>query len=152
MTKGIDGMTVIPLRRIPDERGCVLHMLRRDDPLFEQFGEIYFSMVYPGVVKAWHLHKKMTLNYAVIKGMVKLVLYDDRPSSPTRGTLVELFTGELDYSLIKIPPNVWNGFKGIGTEPAIVANCATIPHDPDEIVRMDPKSGQIPYDWSLKDG
>jgi dTDP-4-dehydrorhamnose 3,5-epimerase len=152
MTKGIDGVTVVPLRRIPDERGCVLHMLRRDDPLFEQFGEIYFSMVYPGVVKAWHLHKKMTLNYAVIKGMVKLVIYDDRPSSPTKGALVELFTGELDYSLIKIPPGVWNGFKGIGTEPAIVANCASIPHDPDEIVRMDPKSDRIPYDWSLKNG
>jgi len=152
MTKGIDGVTVKPLRRIADERGCVMHMLRRDDDLFEQFGEIYFSMVYPGVIKAWHLHKKMTLNYAVIKGMVKLVLYDDRPSSPTKGTLMELFTGELDFSLIKIPPGVWNGFKGIGTEPAIVANCATIPHDPDEIVRMDPKGDRIPYDWSLKNG
>jgi dTDP-4-dehydrorhamnose 3,5-epimerase len=152
MTKGIDGVTVKPLKRIPDERGCVFHMLRRDDPLFEQFGEIYFSMVYPGAIKAWHLHKKMTLNYAVITGMVKLVIYDDRTGSPTRGTLMELFTGELDFSLIKIPPGVWNGFKGIGTEPAIVANCASIPHDPDEIVRMDPGSDKIPYDWSLKNG
>ena len=152
MTKGIEGVTVKPLKRIPDERGCVFHMLRRDDPLFEQFGEIYFSMVYPGVIKAWHLHKRMTLNYAVILGMVKLVLYDDRPGSPTKGTLMELFTGDLDFSLIKIPPGVWNGFKGIGTEPAIVANCASIPHDPDEIVRMDPKSEKIPYDWTRKDG
>jgi dTDP-4-dehydrorhamnose 3,5-epimerase len=127
-------------------------MLRRDDPQFEQFGEIYFSMVYPGVVKAWHLHKKMALNYAVIKGMIKLVIYDDRAGSPTKGTLMELFTGELDYSLVHIPAGVWNGFKGIGTEPAIVANCATIPHDPDEIVRMDPQSKKIPYDWSLKNG
>jgi dTDP-4-dehydrorhamnose 3,5-epimerase len=152
MTKSIDGVIVKPLKKIPDERGCVMHMLRRDDPQFEQFGEIYFSMVYPGAVKAWHLHKKMTLNYAVILGMIKLVLYDDRAGSPTKGTLMELFTGELDYSLVHIPAGVWNGFKGIGTEPAIVANCATIPHDPDEIVRMDPASKKIPYDWSLKNG
>jgi len=152
MTKNIDGVIVKPLKKIPDERGCVMHMLRRDDPLFEQFGEIYFSMVYPGVVKAWHLHKKMALNYAVIKGMIKLVIYDDRAGSPTKGTLMELFTGGLDYSIVHIPPGVWNGFKGIGTEPAIVANCATIPHDPDEIVRMDPQSKKIPYDWSLKNG
>jgi dTDP-4-dehydrorhamnose 3,5-epimerase len=152
MTKSIDGVTVKPLRRIPDERGCVMHMLRRDDPAFEQFGEIYFSMAYPGVVKAWHLHKRMALNYAVIKGMIKLVLYDDRPGSPTKGTLMELFTGELDYSLVHIPPGVWNGFKCVGAEPAIVANCATIPHDPDEIVRMDPMGKKIPYDWSLKNG
>ena len=148
----IEGVIVKSLTRIPDERGCIFHMLRQDDPLFERFGEIYFSMVYPGVIKAWHLHKKMTLNYAVIKGMIKLVIYDDRRSSPTKGNLMELFTGEQNYALIRIPPNVWNGFKGAGTDPAIVANCATLPHDPEEILRMDPFSKKIPYDWSLKHG
>jgi len=148
----IEGVIVKSLTRIPDERGCIFHMLRQDDPLFERFGEIYFSMVYPGVIKAWHLHKKMTLNYAVIKGMIKLVIYDDRHSSPTKGNIMELFTGEQNYALIVIPPNVWNGFKGAGTGPAFVANCATLPHDPAEIVRMDPFSKKIPYDWSLKHG
>ena len=81
----IDGVRVTPLRRIPDERGAVLHMLREDDEHFERFGEIYFSTVYPGVVKGWHLHREMTLNYAVPMGMVKLVCYDDREGSPTRG-------------------------------------------------------------------
>ncbi len=146
----IHGVLVHPLKQIPDERGKVMHMLRCDDPHFEQFGEIYFSVIYPGVVKGWHLHKRMTLNYAVVSGMIKLVLYDDRPESPTRGELQELFVGESNYVLVKIPPGVWNGFKGIGVTPAIVANCATIPHDPDEIVRMDPFDNPIPYDWSLK--
>ena len=146
----IDGVLVHPLTQIPDERGKIMHMLRADDPHFEKFGEIYFSTVYPGVVKGWHLHKLMTLNYTVVSGTVKLVLYDDRPNSPTRSELMELFVGQANYVLVKIPPGVWNGFKGIGLDPAIVANCATIPHDPNEIERMDPFKNSIPYDWILK--
>ena len=94
----------------------------------------------------------MTLNYAVPVGMVKLVCYDDRPDSPTRGVIQELHVGELHYVLVTIPPCVWNGFKGVGTAPALVANCATEPHDPDEIERLDPFGGRIPYDWELRHG
>lgn len=148
----IDGMRITPLRRIPDERGAVMHMLRVDAEHFERFGEIYFSLVYPGAIKAWHVHKRMTLNYAVPVGMVKLVCYDDRADSPTRGNLVELFIGDLNYVLVTIPPGVWNGFKGMGDSAALVANCATEPHEPDEIVRKDPFSADIPYDWALAHG
>ena len=148
----IEGVSIRPLRQMPDERGKIMHMLRRDDPWFEKFGEIYFSVVYPGVIKGWHLHKTMTLNYAVVSGMIKVVLFDDREGSVTKGELQEIFTGEEAYSLITIPPAVWNGFKGCGVKPAIVANCATEPHDPAEIVRMDPFSEKIPYDWNLKHG
>lgn len=148
----IDGVRVTPLRRIPDERGAVLHMLRSDAEHFERFGEIYFSTVYPGAIKAWHLHKEMTLNYAVPVGMIKMVLYDGRDGSPTKGTLQELFVGELDYCLVTVPPQVWNGFKGIGATPALVANCATVAHHPDEIVRADPFAPDIPYDWSIRHG
>lgn len=146
----IKGVLVLPLKQIPDERGKIMHMLRSDDPHFDQFGEIYFSVVYPGVVKGWHLHTKMTVNYAVPVGMIKLVLYDERNNSSSKGQLLELFIGEDNYCLVKIPPMVWNGFKGIGIKPAIVANCATIPHDPDEIRRIDPFSNKIPYNWELK--
>jgi dTDP-4-dehydrorhamnose 3,5-epimerase len=148
----IDGVAVRLLKQIPDERGKVMHMLRADAPHFERFGEIYFSVVYPGAVKAWHLHKRMTLNYAVLCGSIKLVLYDDRQGSTTRGQLMELFVGEANYCLVTVPAGVWNGFKGIGSERAIVANCATDPHDPDEIVRMDPASPEIPYAWQLRHG
>ena len=85
-------------------------------------------------------------------GSIKLVLYDEREDSPTRGKLQEIFAGEDNYCLITVPPNVWNGFKGLGVEPAIVANCATEPHDPSEMVRSDPFSDRIPYDWNLKHG
>ena len=146
----IEGVHVRPLRRIPDERGTIMHMLRADEPHFEQFGEIYFSTVYPGVIKGWHIHTRITLNYAVIYGMIKLVLYDDRGGSSTRGEVQELFIGQDNYCLVTIPPLVWNGFKGIGTTVAIVANCATLPHDPEEIKRKDPFDPSIPYDWALK--
>jgi dTDP-4-dehydrorhamnose 3,5-epimerase len=145
----IDGVLVRRLGIIPDERGNVMHMLRADDPEFERFGEIYFSTVYPGVVKGWHLHTRMTVNYAVVSGMVKLVLFDDRSSSPTKEAVQELFVGEQNYVLVRIPPGIWNGFKGIGVKPAIVANCASLAHDPDEIRRRDPCSREIPYDWQL---
>ena len=128
----------------------MMHMLKSTDAVFEQFGEIYFSGVYPDVVKAWHIHSKMTLNYAVPVGIIKLVLYDGRKDSPTYREVQELFLGRNNYCLVTVPPNVWNGFKGIGTEMALVANCASIPHDPTEISRLDPSDNHIPYDWALK--
>ena len=102
----IDGVIITPLRQIPDERGKIMHMLRSDAPHFQQFGEIYFSCIYPGAIKAWHIHKVMTLNYAVVHGMIKFVLHDDRPDSPTRGETQEIFMGEQNYCLVTVPPMV----------------------------------------------
>ena len=145
----IDGVVVSPRKIIPDERGKVMHMLKATDPEFERFGEIYFSFVYPGVIKGWHLHREMIINYAVPVGMIKLVLFDDRAGPKTKGELQEIYLGEGNHCMVKVPVNVWNGFKGVGTVPAVVANCASIPHDPKEIERMDPFTKKIPYDWSL---
>jgi len=148
----IDGVVVTPKRQIVDERGKVMHMLRRDDPEFQEFGEIYFSTVNPGAIKGWHIHTKMTLNYYCVHGQVKLVLYDDREGSPTHGELQELFLGDANSWLVRIPPNIWNGVKGIAQTPSVVANCATLPHDPDEIGRLDPFDQRIPYSWELRHG
>lgn len=146
----IADVKITPLRQFLDERGKVMHMLKVGDLAFQQFGEIYFSCVYPGAIKGWHIHKEMTLNYAVPHGHIKFVLYDERPASPTRGEVQEIFMGPDNYCLVTVPPMVWNGFKGIGNETAVVANCATIPHSPDEIERRDPFDPSIPYDWALK--
>jgi dTDP-4-dehydrorhamnose 3,5-epimerase len=146
----IEGVHVTPLKQIPDERGKISHMVRCDSPGFDRFGEIYFSSIWPGVIKGWHIHKEMTLNYAVPVGHIKLVLFDERPDSPTRGEVQEIYLGESNYCLVTVPPMVWNGFKGIGDRMALVANCATIPHHPDEIMRCDPLNNHIPYDWALK--
>lgn len=146
----IEGVEIIPLRRIPDERGTIMHMLRVTDPHFQQFGEIYFSSIYPGVIKGWHLHREMTLNYACVFGRIKLVIYDDREGSATRGELMEIFLGPDNYSLVIIPPDVWNGFKGMSDPFALVANCCTHPHDPSRSSRMDPFDNFIAYNWDVK--
>lgn len=148
----IDGVEIFPLKRIQDERGMVMHMLKNSDPHFEKFGEIYFSVVYPGVIKAWHLHSRMTINYAVVVGNIKLVVFDQRPDSKTHGQLQEIYVGQVNYQLVRVPPGVVNGFTSVGGEKAIVANCADIPHDPGEITRIDPFTPTIPYDWQLKHG
>ena len=146
----IQGVKITPLKQIIDERGQVMLMMRTDDKIFKNFGEIYFSCTHPGVVKAWHMHKKMTLNYAIISGQLKIVLFDDRKKSSTKGTLQEIYMSTENYFLLSVPPLIWNGFKGIGTETSIVANCSDIPHDKNEMVRMNPNSNKIPYKWELK--
>lgn len=152
--KRIDGVNVKPLKVVADERGYLMEMLRCDDPFFQKFGQTYLSVAYPGVVKGWHYHKIQTDHFVIVKGMMKVVLYDDREGSPTKGTLNEFFMGERNPLLITIPPGVWHGMKGIGTEPAMLVNMPTEPYrydQPDEY-RVDPHQNEIPYDWSRKDG
>ena len=148
----IDGVKIIPLRQIADERGKIMHMMKATDPHFIEFGEIYFSCSWPGAVKAWHIHTTMTINNAVIAGRAKLVMYDLREDSPTKGELQEVFFGEDNYCLVQMPPGIANGYKAYGDKMVILANCATEPHDPDEIKRIDPFTDEIPYDWDLKHG
>jgi dTDP-4-dehydrorhamnose 3,5-epimerase len=148
----IQGVQVSQRRIIPDDRGKILHIMKSSDSLFSSFGEVYCSTVYPGVVKGWHLHKKMTLNYVALKGNIKFVLYDARPESTTYGQIQEIFMGENQYVMVKVPPMIWNGFTCIGNEEAFVINFTDIPHDPDEIIRMDPHHNElINYDWAVKD-
>ena len=148
----IEGVQVTSRKVIPDERGKIMHIMKSSDDQFNTFGEVYCSSVYPGVVKGWHMHKKMTLNYVVLKGNIKFVLYDDRPESKTYRQIQEIVIGENHYVMVTVPPLVWNGFKGIGMEEAFVINFTDIPHDPEEIVRMDPHQNElINYNWAVKD-
>ena len=150
MNNMITGVKIKPLQQISDEHGKIMHMLRNDSKDFIAFGEIYFSCIYPKAIKAWRLHKKMTSNYAVPLGKIKLVLYDDRSNSDTFGKVQEVITGVENYCLIIIPPLIWTGFSCIGNETAIIANCSTLPHDPNELERLDLNTSRIPYDWNLQ--
>lgn len=147
----IEGVKLTDLKVIEDERGSVRHMLRWTDSHFKKFGEIYFSSINPMVVKAWHLHTAMTLNYAVVVGNIQVGLIDLRGGSPTFGEYMDVYLSSFgpDYRLLTIPPGVWNGFRVVqgDTRSAIVANCATLPHDPDEIVRVHPEEFPVLYDW-----
>lgn len=154
----IEGVQIKSLKIIPDERGRLMEILRRDDPIFREFGQVYLTTAYPGVVKAWHYHKKQYDNFMVLQGMMKVVLFDDREASPTRGEINQFFLGDYNQQLIQIPPGVYHGFKCISEYEALVLNCPTElynyeepdeyrlpPHDP--VTKM-----KIPYDWGRKDG
>ena len=148
----IDGVSVKELRLIPDERGYLMEMLRSDDEIFQEFGQVYLSVAYPGVVKGWHYHKVQTDFFTIVKGMMKVVLYDDRPDSPTRGEINEFFMGDNNPILLKIPVGTMHGYKTIGTEPSLLVNFPTQLYnreEPDEY-REPYDSERIPYDWDIK--
>ena len=150
----IDGVKVKRLKVIPDERGLLMEMMRDDDEFFQKFGQVYLSVVYPGVVKGWHYHKKQTDHFVFVKGMAKVVLVDTRESSSTKGEVNEFFMGENNPILLVIPPFVLHGMKGIGTEAAYLVNTPTEHYnydEPDEF-RVPAHDPSIPYDWSRKDG
>ncbi len=150
----IHGVKTKTLRVIPDERGRLMEIFRMDDSLFQKFGQVYMTTTYPGVVKAWHYHKKQSDNIAVVRGMAKLALYDSREGSPTHGEVNEFFLGEHNPILVQIPHEVYHGWKCIGEVEAVIINIPTEVYDykkPDEY-RVDPHDNNIPYDWSRKDG
>ena len=150
----IEGVKVKPLRVIADERGWLMEILRADDAeMFSKFGQVYVSATYPGVVKAWHYHRRQVDNFACIAGMVKLVLVDTREGSPTRGAVNEFFVGTQNPILVQVPNLVYHGWKCISVEPSIVVNVPNETYDyvePDEY-RLEPH-GTLPYDWTRKDG
>jgi len=150
----IEGVKVKKLKVIPDERGRLMEMFRCDDELFTKFGQVYLSTTYPGVVKGWHYHKLQADNIVCVKGMLKLVLYDGRENSATKGEVSEFFLGEHNPLLVQVPKGVYHGWKCISENEAFVINCPTEPYNysqPDEH-RLDPHSSDIPYQWERKDG
>ncbi|WFN35339.1 dTDP-4-dehydrorhamnose 3,5-epimerase family protein [Methanogenium sp. S4BF] len=154
MNADIDGVHIKHLKVIPDERGWLMEILRCDDEIYSQFGQVYCTTAYPGVVKAWHYHKKQTDNFTCVHGMMKVALYDDREDSPTFRNLMELFIGEKNPALVTVPPGVCHGFKAIGDTTAFFVSIPTLAYnysDPDEF-RLPPDTDEIPYDWGLVPG
>ena len=150
----IHGVKVKKLKVVSDERGRLMEMLRADDELFLRFGQVYMTTAYPGVVKAWHYHKRQVDHFVCVKGMMKVVLYDSRPESSTHKEINEFFMGDYNPILLQIPPLVYHGFKCICEDEAIVINCPTEVYqygEPDEY-RIPAHGGEIPYDWARKDG
>jgi len=148
----IDGVIIKKLRANADERGCLTELLRSDEEIFEKFGQVYVSLNYPGVIRAWHYHKKQNDFWAVVKGMVKAVMYDARKDSPTKGEVQEVFLGEQNMVLLKIPIGVMHGYKTIGVEPSLLLNLPTEPYiasEPDEY-RLPYNTDEIPYNWDIQ--
>ena len=147
-SNNIHGVKIIKKNVIADDRGKILHMLKASDENFKKFGEIYFSYVFPNKIKAWHIHKRMTLNYVAAYGKIKLVLYDDRKNSNTFGKVQEIYLSNENHFLVSIPPMIWNGFTTADNNLAVLANCSDIPHDKKEILRLDYNDPKFPYNWT----
>lgn len=150
----INGVITKQLKVIPDERGRLMEILRSDEPIFKKFGQLYITTAYPGVVKGWHYHKMQTDHFVVVKGMMKVVLYDDRAGNPTHNEVNEFFMGEHNQILLTIPPFVVHGFKCISETEAMVINIPTeaYNHDEPDEFRFNPHFNDIPYKWDRKDG
>jgi dTDP-4-dehydrorhamnose 3,5-epimerase len=150
----INGVEIKQLKPFPDERGKVMELLRKDDDIFQEFAQAYLTTAYPEVIKAWHYHKLQKDLFVCVKGMIKLVLYDSRKGSKTKGEINQFFLGEQNPILVKIPENVFHGFKAIGTGEAVVINFPTQTYNkdnPDEY-RLPYNTKKIPYNWDIKMG
>jgi len=146
----IEGVIVQPLMQIADNRGSVLHMMTRDSKFLIQFGEVYFSEIHSGKIKAWKRHKKKIQNLTVPINKIRLVIYDNRSSSSTHGKIAEYELGRPDhYCLVHIPPMLWYGFQALGGETALIVNCADQPHDPNDTESLSSDSNEIPYQWKF---
>ena len=143
----IEGVKITKLKQIKDRRGKIMHMLRSDSKVFKKFGEIYFSTINPGIIKAWHLHKEATLNYVCLKGKIKLVLYDDRTKSSSFGKFFKITLSPKNYYLITIPPLIWNGFINLYNSESIIANCLDFPHNEKEMVRKKFNDSYFKFNW-----
>lgn len=143
----IEGVKITKLKQIKDRRGKIMHMLRSDSKVFKKFGEIYFSTINPGIIKAWHLHKEATLNYVCLKGKIKLVLYDDRAKSSSFGKFFKITLSPKNYYLITIPPLIWNGFINLYNSESIIANCLDFPHNEKEMVRKKFNDSYFKFNW-----
>jgi len=150
----IDGVRIKELRAISDQRGYLTEFLRADDEDFVQFGQVYLSVTYPQVVKAWHMHTRQYDMVVCLRGMILLALYDGREGSPTRGEIQEVYLGTHGPRRVRIPPSVYHGWKCISAEEALVVNVSSelYQHQAPDEVRLPPHDNQIPYDWSRHDG
>lgn len=150
----IEGVVIKKLTRHVDERGYVMEILRADEGVFEKFGQAYLSACFAGVVKAWHRHRVQSDHFCCLVGNLKIGLYDDRPNSSTVGQAQTIVIGELNPTLVRIPPLVWHGFMALNNQTAMVLNIPTEVYNyeqPDE-QRRDPFDPEIPFVWEPRSG
>ena len=125
----LNDIIITQLSRFSVEGGNVLHAIKEDDVGYDRLGEVYFSLINHKAVKAWKLHKHMTLNLVVPFGNVRFVFCDPLITGNYRVEDI----GEKNYVRLTVPPNIWFGFQGLGPYPSLVTNIANIKHDPDEV-------------------
>ena len=141
---GLDNILVTPLKRIPTTGGDVVHALKNSDSGYNGFGEVYFSWVEQGAIKAWKCHQRMTLNLVVPTGEVIFVFHLPKQKNSFRVEII----GEERYVRLTVPPGIWFGFQGKSSGKSLLMNFADMSHDPDEVLRK-PVS-HFDFNWRIQ--
>ena len=148
----IQDVQVKELRRISDDRGYLMEMLRSDWPEFEAFAQSYVTACYPGAVKAWRYHKKQWDHFVCVQGIARVALYDPRKNSSSKGSVNEFRLDASPPVLMKIPPFVYHDFSAEGGQTTLIVNFPTELYNyenPDEY-RVPYDDPSIPYDWNVR--
>ena len=144
----IHDLRLTTLNQIIDERGAVYHYLKSSQETFKGFGEAYYSKINPAVIKGWKLHSLVHQHFCVPFGEIKIVIYDDRDTSPTKGAIDEFILNDSnEYNLLIMPPRLWYSFKCISNNFALLANIIDQPHSPFEANNLPIMTKIIPYEW-----
>ena len=146
----IEGVVLTPLKQIKDERGAVFHVIKSSEKQFNKFGEAYFSKINNNVIKGWKFHKEMKQNFCVPFGKLKLVLFDNRENSKTKGLINEIILDDYkNYKRVTIPKNIWYSFKCHSDPYCLLLNISNIEHDPLESTTIEINTNKIPYSWIM---
>jgi len=143
----LEGMYITDLKIISSENGTVMHAIKKGDGGYIKFGEVYFSTIHKDAVKAWKMHKQMTLNLVVPIGEVLFCFFDLRKKSKTYKTSFKIILSQNPYFRLTVPPGIWFGFKGIASGLNIITNIADMIHDKNEVIHQE--INQIKMNWDI---
>jgi dTDP-4-dehydrorhamnose 3,5-epimerase len=152
---GLEGVVASPAVVHADHRGTLMEAVNFDHPFWDEpIVHAYTFTVAPGRIKGWGMHKLQTDRYVVLSGPLRVVLFDGRPDCPTFHRFAEFSFGDDAPGLLRIPPGVWHADQNTGEEPCRVMNFPTRAYDRDDPdkYRIDPASGEIPFEFTLRDG
>jgi dTDP-4-dehydrorhamnose 3,5-epimerase len=150
----IAGVSVREVRHVPRDHGVITEIFRPEwDPTGKPVIHIYQSRLFAGALGAWSCHERTTDRLFVSQGHVKIVLYDARDGSNTKGVVMELHAGDVNPCLVVVPPGICHGMQCLGSGDALVLNCPTEAYsynDPDHY-RLPYDTAEIPYAWKVRD-
>lgn len=147
----LEGVIIKKLVTHSDDRGYLREVLRLDDDMLRQFGQITVTKTYPGVIKAFHWHKEQDDIWYIADGMARIVMYDRRPDSPTYKQTQVVFAGVDNPLSVLIPCGIAHGYQVLGNEPILLMYTVTHVYNsqnPDE-QRIPFDDPEINFDWEI---
>jgi dTDP-4-dehydrorhamnose 3,5-epimerase len=150
----IEGVRIQPFPVWPDDRGYFLEVARLQQGLVSDFPaastQVSSAFNYPGIIKAFHYHKRQTDYWVPAAGLLQVALVDLRRESHSYGAKNTLYVGALRPWQLIIPPGVAHGYKVIGEQPSVLVYITNRIYDPKDEGRIPYNETAIAYDWELQ--